>query len=276
MEKTELSSLQKRVLTSLILIPLVIGALRSGHPYVDILVFTVGAMLSWEWAAMVPNKNSSLYAVCYTFALGCSLLIFNHIVLFALITATTLFVYIKGKNEQHRRLLTLGVPYISVGVGALYWIYYIFDTFGSLPGEKGSFVMTLWFIFMVWSVDTGGYIIGSSVRGPKLAPRISPNKTWSGLIGGIILAVAVSFIYMTAIKNIFGLPMPMSEQLRFAQLGAFIAIVAQIGDLAESAIKRYLGIKDSSNLIPGHGGVFDRIDGMIFAAPIVYCYFSLV
>lgn len=276
MEKTELSSLQKRVLTSLILIPLVIGALRSGHPYVDILVFIVGCILSWEWASMVPNKNSCLYAVCYTFALGCSLLIFNHIVLFALIAATTLFVYFKAKTEQHRRLITLGVPYISIGVGALYWLYYIFDTFGSLPGEKGSFVMTLWFIFMVWSVDTGGYIIGSSVRGPKLAPKISPNKTWSGLIGGIILAVAVSFIYMTAIKNIFGLPMPMGEQLKFAQLGAFIAIVAQVGDLAESAIKRYLGIKDSSQLIPGHGGIFDRIDGMIFAAPIVYCYFSLV
>lgn len=273
MVKTELTSLQKRVLTSLVLIPLVIGALRSGHPYVDILVFVVGSILSWEWASMVPNKNSSLYAVCYTFALGCSLLIFNHIVLFALIVATAILVYFKAKDEQHRRLLTLGVPYISIGVGALYWIYYIFDTFGSLPGEKGSFVMTLWFIFMIWSVDTGGYIIGSSIKGPKLAPRISPNKTWSGLIGGVVLAVSVSFIYMTAIKNIFGLPMPMSEQLKFAQLGAFIAVISQIGDLIESAIKRYLGIKDSSQLIPGHGGIFDRIDGMIFAAPIVYCYF---
>ena len=70
--------------------------------------------------------------------------------------------------------------------------------------------------------------------------------------------------------------MPLSEQLKFAQLGAMIAIVAQIGDLAESAIKRHLGVKVSSSLIPGHVGVFDRIDGLIFAAPIVYCYFTLV
>ena len=240
MAKTELTSLQKRILTSLIMIPIVIGALQSGHPYVDILVFIVGAMLSWEWASMVPNKKSSVYAVCYTFAMGCSLLVFNRWVLIATIALTTLFVFIKAKEEQHRKLLTLGVPYISIGVGALYWIYYLFDTFGSIPGEKGSFVMTLWFMLMVWGVDIGGYIVGSSV------------------------------------KNIFNLPMPLSEQLKFAQLGAMIAIVAQIGDLAESAIKRHLGVKDSSSLIPGHGGVFDRIDGLIFAAPIVYCYFTLV
>ena len=70
MAKTELTSLQKRILTSLIMIPIVIGALQSGHPYVDILVFIVGAMLSWEWASMVSNKKSSVYAVCYTFEIG--------------------------------------------------------------------------------------------------------------------------------------------------------------------------------------------------------------
>lgn len=273
MAKIELNSLQKRILTSLVMIPIAIGALRSGHPYVDILIFAVGALLSWEWSNMVPSKNQTTYAICYTFALGCSLLVFNRIVLFSIIGVVTLFLYLKAKNEEHRKLITLGVPYISIGVGSLYWLYYIFDTFGSLPGEKGSFVMTLWFMLMVWSVDIGGYVVGSSFKGPKLAPKISPNKTWSGLIGGVILAAAVSFIYMYATKNIFDLTMPLSEQFKFAQLAVFIAIIAQIGDLIESAIKRHLGIKDSSSLIPGHGGVFDRIDGLIFAAPFVYYFF---
>ena len=276
MAKIELNSLQKRILTSLVMIPIAIGALRSGHPYVDILIFAVGALLSWEWSNMVPSKNQATYAICYTFALGCSLLVFNRIVLFSIIGVVTLFLYLKAKNEEHRKLITLGVPYISIGVGSLYWLYYIFDTFGSLPGEKGSFVMTLWFMLMVWSVDIGGYVVGSSFKGPKLAPKISPNKTWSGLIGGVILAAAVSFIYMYATKNIFNLTMPLSEQFKFAQLAVFIAIIAQIGDLIESAIKRHLGIKDSSSLIPGHGGVFDRIDGLIFAAPFVYYFFTLV
>lgn len=276
MAKTELSTLQKRILTSLIMIPLVIGALRSAHPYVDILVFAVGALLAWEWSTMIPNKRASTYAICYTFALGCSLIVFDRVVLFISLAILTAFVYLKAKDEDYRKLLTLGVPYISVGVGSLYWMYYLFETFGSLPGEKGSFVMTLWFMLMVWSVDIGGYVIGSALRGPKLAPKISPNKTWSGLAGGVLLAVAVSFIYMYATKNIFSLPMPLSEQLKFAQLGAFVAVVAQIGDLIESAIKRYLGVKDSSSLIPGHGGVFDRIDGLIFAAPVVYAIFTII
>lgn len=271
MEKVKFTSLKKRVLTSLIMIPLVIGALRSGHPFVDILVYFVGIVLSWEWSTMIPSKRSNVYAVCYAFALGCSLIVFNRIVLFLLLVAITCFVYLKSKDEEERFLIVLGVPYIAIGIGALYWMYYLFDAFGSIPGEKGSFVMTLWFILMVWSVDIGGYIIGKSLRGPKLAPHISPNKTWSGLIGGVILAVAVSYIYMSAT-----VAMSSRDLLRFAQLGAFIAFIAQIGDLVESAIKRHLKIKDSSSLIPGHGGIFDRIDGLIFAAPIVYCYFTLV
>ena len=276
MEKANFTTLQKRVLTSLLMIPVVIGAMRSGHPFIDILVYFVGIMLAWEWSAMMPNKRANVYAVCYTFALGCSLIVFNRIVLFLLIAAVTAFVYFKAKDEEHRNLLTLGVPYISIGVGALCWMYYLFDAFGSMPGEKGSFVMTLWFILMVWSVDIGGYVIGLSLRGPKLAPRISPNKTWSGLIGGVILAVAISFIYMYVAKNIFGLPLPMSEQLKFAQLGAMIAFVAQIGDLVESAIKRHLNIKDSSSLIPGHGGVLDRFDSFIYTAPVFYYFITVM
>ena len=276
MEKVNFTSLQKRVLTSLVMIPLVIGALRSGHPYVDILVYLVGIMLSWEWITMIPNKNSNVYGVSYAFALGCSILVQDRNVLFLTIIATTAFVFLKANDEKFRRLITLGVPYISIGVGALDWMYYLFDAFGSIPGEKGSFVMTLWFILMVWGVDIGGYIIGPIFKGPKLAPRISPNKTWSGLIGGVIASVSASLIYTWAMSGIFDLPMPQRTHIQFAQLGAVVALIAQCGDLVESAIKRHLQIKDSSSLIPGHGGVFDRIDGLIFAAPIVYCYFALM
>ena len=104
--------------------------------------------------------------------------------------------------------------------------------------------------------------------------KISPNKTWSGLIGGIILAVAVSELYFKIFAHYRIIRIDHSTEVIFAVLGAIIALVSQIGDLIESAIKRHLKIKDSSALIPGHGGVFDRIDGLIFAAPFVYWVFA--
>lgn len=276
MEKIELSTLQKRILSSLIMVPVAIGALWAGHPYVDIMVFVVGALLAWEWSSMVPNQKPSVFAVCYTFALGCALLIFNWTVLFLTLLGTAFLAYIKAKNEKHRRLLTLGTLYISLGVGSLYWLYYLFDAFGGIPEEKGSFVMMLWFMLVVWSVDIGAYFVGSTVKGPKLAPKISPNKTWSGLCGGVISSALISLFYMYLVSHFFNLQVHSEYLLRYTCLGAVIAVVAQIGDLAESAIKRHLQIKDSSSLIPGHGGVFDRIDGLIFAAPFVYFYFTII
>ena len=119
----------------------------------------------------------------------------------------------------------------------------------------------MWLLLVVWSVDIGGYAVGKTVKGPKLAPAISPNKTWSGLAGGMAFAAAVggAFAYYV------GWP----DYNNYMAVAALLAVVEQIGDLIESAIKRKVGVKDSSNLIPGHGGVFDRIDGLIFTAPVL-------
>ena len=125
----------------------------------------------------------------------------------------------------------------------------------------------LWFVLVVWGVDIGGYVVGTTVKGPKLAPSISPNKTWSGLLGAIVFAALIS----VAVASVF----ERSDYVTFALLGGVLAVVAQIGDLLESKVKRYLNIKDSSNLIPGHGGIFDRVDGLIFAAPFILAVFIL-
>ena len=119
-------------------------------------------------------------------------------------------------------------------------------------------------------MDVGAYIVGTNLKGPKLAPSISPNKTWSGLIGGIVLAIAVSEFYFYFLEKAGVVISNVNVEIFFALFSGLVAAVSQIGDLIESAIKRHLGLKDSSNLIPGHGGVFDRIDGLIFAAPFVY------
>ncbi len=255
-----MSSLVLRILSSLVMVPLVLGAIFGGYPFFDLLLLVVGAMWCWEWATMVDNKNPALYAIVYTIAMMFSISSLATIMMglwIAVVAVCGLFVAYKARKEQYPLLLVLGTLYISVGMHSLSWVY-----------EIGNELVTLWLILAVWSVDVGGYVFGSWIKGPKLAPRISPKKTWSGLIGGVLLATVVCGLFMHWF-------VPKDIWYVFTGLAAILAIVAQIGDLCESAIKRYLGIKDSSNLIPGHGGIFDRIDGLVFAAPF-FCVFSML
>lgn len=256
MEKPKNSSLLKRVVTALVLAPLTIAVIYAGSPWINVLALVFGAMLCWEWANMVPNRNTPFYVAAYTTALASAVLLVNPFAIMLVVVGTTVLVWCKSKSEARRNLLTLGVLYISVGIGALIWLY---NTVG--------FVTTLWFLIMVWCVDIGGYVVGCNLKGPKLAPKISPNKTWSGLIGGVLFSVIASIVF----SFIFG---SHANYIFYAVFGAVIAVIAQIGDLVESYIKRSIGIKDSSNLIPGHGGVFDRVDGLIFSAPLVVLWFK--
>ncbi len=262
-------TLVKRVIAALVMLPVVIGALWAGYPFVDVLTLIVGVLLSWEWCNMVPNRNPATYTSAYIVSLAVSLLIYDVMMVSTTIVLVGLCVWLKARKEQHRFLLTLGVPYVSIGVGALLWLYR--DVFIYHPY---NFYMTLWFFVMVWAMDIGGYVVGSTLKGPKLAPKISPNKTWAGLIGGIAFAVLASLLYFYILSLPGVMKINGDAQTFFAILGGLIAAVSQIGDLIESAIKRKLGLKDSSNLIPGHGGVFDRIDGLIFAAPFVCWLFA--
>jgi phosphatidate cytidylyltransferase len=113
----------------------------------------------------------------------------------------------------------------------------------------------IWIVACIWATDIGAYFVGASAGGAKLAPRISPSKTWSGLIGGMAWAATVS----AAMGFVFGL----GTTLSLAVIGACVAVIGQAGDLAESAAKRGAGVKDSGNLIPGHGGLLDRVDGLV-------------
>ncbi|HCU59384.1 MAG TPA: hypothetical protein DIC64_05340 [Alphaproteobacteria bacterium] len=263
------NTFKKRVTTALLMLPVVIGALWFGYPYVDILALLVGVLLSWEWANMVPSRKPLAYFGAYTLSLAVSIFVYNTHAIVLTVIFTTLFSYLKSLKEKESFLLTLGVPYISIGVGSMMWMYH--DIFTYAPY---NFYMTLWFLLMVWSMDVGAYIVGSNLKGPKLAPSISPNKTWSGLVGGMLLAIAVSEVFFHILAAYRLIRIDGHTELIFAVLAGLVAGVSQIGDLIESAIKRHLGLKDSSDLIPGHGGVFDRIDGLIFAAPLVYFLFA--
>jgi phosphatidate cytidylyltransferase len=119
-----------------------------------------------------------------------------------------------------------------------------------------GFAALIFVLLIVWATDTGGYFVGRGFGGPKLWPRVSPNKTWAGAVGGFVasLVVAIGFAAFNPVRTV---PLLL--------LGASLSIVAQLGDLFESAVKRRFGVKDSSRIIPGHGGLLDRLDGFVAA-----------
>lgn len=130
--------------------------------------------------------------------------------------------------------------------------------------DKGL-MLAFWAMALVWATDIGAYFAGRSIGGPKLAPRISPNKTWAGLGGGVIAASLFAF----ALHVWFGLP------FRLVMATPVLAVLAQGGDLYESWIKRRAGAKDSGSLLPGHGGVLDRLDGLVPVAPVAAALIEL-
>jgi phosphatidate cytidylyltransferase len=130
-----------------------------------------------------------------------------------------------------------------------------------LRGHEEGRWLCFWFLAAVWATDVAAYFTGRAIGGPKLAPSISPGKTWAGLVGGVLAAGGWSFCW--------ALWTDVAQPGTLAVLGMGTAVLAQLGDLGVSIVKRRFGAKDASNLIPGHGGLLDRADGFIGAAPIV-------
>ena len=125
----------------------------------------------------------------------------------------------------------------------------------------------IYLCFIVWITDISAYFGGKNFAGPKLAPKISPNKTISGAITALISVLVFSILAYFFTHNI--------DIINFILIGIFLSIISQIGDLFESWIKRKLKVKDSGNIIPGHGGICDRIDGLIFVLPVAYLIFAI-
>jgi phosphatidate cytidylyltransferase len=156
-----------------------------------------------------------------------------------------------GQPGAGRRWLAAGVPYVGIGCIAL---------IGLRGDGQAGLANVLFLVAIVWASDIGAYLAGRLIGGAKLAPSISPSKTWAGAIGALVAAVAVGL----GMAGAFG-PYATGPVVLIA---ALLGIAAQAGDLLESWIKRRCHVKDSSHLIPGHGGLLDRVDGLLAAAPV--------
>jgi len=155
------------------------------------------------------------------------------------------------RRSRSPTMRVAGIGYVLLAGAALVWLR-------RDPATGRADVLFL--LLVVWACDIGAYLVGRQVGGPRLAPRISPGKTWSGAVGGLLAAVAVGVLAVQFITNGAGWPAVL--------VAGVLGIVAQGGDLLESFVKRQLEVKDSSHLIPGHGGLLDRLDGVLAAAPV--------
>ncbi len=249
------SELLLRVHSALILIFVSLLLTYAGLWAFAVLITLFIAAMAWEWGRLVRGGGLDVaFGLQLTFTAiaswatvrGCVTCAFSAVIL----GTVAVFLFRVGKEEQPQAWWSAaGVYYAGLPAIALIWI--------RSDAEYG-WLAILYIFAIVWTTDSAAYVFGRWIGGAKLAPRISPKKTWAGLIGGTVSAGAAGFLCAVAM----GIDMP----FRLAVLGAGFAVVSQMGDLGESALKRSFGIKDSSGLIPGHGGVLDRIDGLVFAA----------
>ena len=251
------SELRTRAVVGLLLIALASAALYFGGFFFWLLLVVAGVLMQGEWAdltgAAPEHRRLSMFAVSVPLALLCPLAAGLSWTAFTLAVAAFFFVVLVTRSAR----LSLGIFYVFVPVMALIFLR---------QQQPGGFLLAFWTLSLVWATDIGAYFAGRSVGGPKLAPRVSPSKTWAGLGGGVLAALILGFV----LHRFAGLP------IQLAAASGLLAVAAQLGDLLESAMKRRAGVKDSGTLLPGHGGVMDRLDGVVAAAPLAAALYLLL
>ena len=248
--------LRTRVISALVLAPVALAAVHFGTPYFDFLVACVVIVMAWEWRRLCAGGRFDFSGYGFAAIVGAATALSSFgyfLVASAVVCAGALAVYAAGAIREHRPALWTGVGVFAVGIAGVALI--------AVRAQPEGSWLTFWLLATVWATDIAAYFTGRAIGGPKLAPSLSPGKTWAGLIGGVLAAGGWSVCW--------ALWTDVSQPGTLAVLGMGTAVLAQLGDLGVSAVKRRFGAKDASNLIPGHGGLLDRADGFIGAAPFV-------
>jgi phosphatidate cytidylyltransferase len=218
-----------------------------------ILIAVVVALLAIEWAMMCARQSSTKIAIAVTLAVLAAVFTadFGHyrIMWLVLVLGAGAAALIARGIAARPADAAFGVLYIGGPCLALMWLR------GAGPyGDRWTVIV----LAVAWAADIAAFLVGSALKGPKLWPQFSPNKTWSGFIGGLVAATFAGL----AVARFLPMGLDASEA---AALGLFAGLATMAGDLWESVLKRRFGVKDSGDLIPGHGGLLDRVDGLMFA-----------
>lgn len=238
------SELPVRLASAFILIPMALGAVWMGGWWLAAACALFGYVMMLEWCAMSATPHHHLLAVLGgLFAV--SFPVDNLVITLSIGAAALSLALIAARPGIHTRTAAgFGVVYVFAMVAGLYLLRE-----GSWEGRSAA----LYFMSFVWASDAAAYFFGRAIGGPKLLPSESPNKTWSGAIAAVI-ACAICGYFAAMIEE--------SDPLLWIATGISISIVAQAGDLFESGLKRRFKVKDSGKILPGHGGLLDRVDGL--------------
>ncbi len=253
-----------RLLSTLVMAPVFLASIWFGAPYFEIVVGILAIIAATELLGVTAGSWRSIGALAavllYAISLASSMVGMHSFFWGAAVISAVISLAVSRAENGNRVWGGGGVLYLLIAN------YAVFEIRDWVPAGRD---WIFWFFAIVWAADIGAYLVGKTIGGPKLAPTISPGKTWSGTIGGLAAALAVSAVFSTTIFKEQGI-------VDFLLLGTVVGVASQLGDLLESYFKRMNDVKDSGAIIPGHGGVLDRIDGVLLAAPVAWFLIPLV
>ncbi len=241
-----------RIASAVVLAALALGAAIASPWTFLILVIASGVIVAWEWGRLTRGEGLDLIAgieVAAVAAVAVLLTLGRPPLALIALAAAAVAVGIASRSSSHPVWSLAGLAYAALPAAALVFLR---------SGPSLGAIAVLYLFAVAWTTDTASYAAGRLIGGPKLVPRISPRKTWSGFIVGILAPAVVGYAFALALKD--------TSAWRLALVSMALALACQLGDLLESAVKRRFGAKDMSQIIPGHGGLLDRIDGLLIAA----------
>lgn len=274
-----MSELAKRVLASVVLAPTVVVAAYLGGAALAGLLGIIAALAAWEVGRIAAARDVRPLAVGVAIAAAIPLLVQAHhvrvyslplsVAAVALVALLGAAIFLRGVEGRPLAAVSVTVFAALYTGGTLAFAYGLRYHRFTIPTEPAAGTALLFLpIVLTWASDIGAYFVGRAVGRRKLIPSVSPGKTVEGALGGVVATVLATWAYVAFVLVPFA-----HLALRPAALVAFgvaISVFAQLGDLAESLLKREAGVKDSSRLIPGHGGVLDRLDSLFFVLPVAY------
>lgn len=264
-----------RILVSIIAIPIILAASYFGSYYFLLFIIIISMISYHEFASLVRSKN--VYANLTVGLLSVFIVVFNsYLKLFDEIYSLLLILAILSLVELFRNkesalmnlgITILGILYIGLFSSCLISLREFYKAPEENYSQGGLLIISVF--AAIWICDSAAYYIGTAIGKHKLFPRVSPMKSWEGAIGGFVFAITAMIASKLILLDF------LSWQTGIG-IGLIIGVLGQIGDLIESLFKRDAGVKDSSGLIPGHGGIFDRFDSLIYSAPFILILLELL